>query len=80
MNTLRKILHDWFTGPCNDNYEMGRALWFLGAVAMLAFTGWHVHLNGQFDVTDFGFAYAGLLAAGGFGIATKDKGAKEAKE
>lgn len=75
-----KILRDWFTGPKNDHYELGRALWALGTVSMLCFTGWHLYLNGEFDVASFGIAFGGILAAGGFGIAAKDKGAREPQQ
>lgn len=77
---MKKLFWDWFSDPTNQYFEMGRALWALGAVAMLGFTGWHLYQNGEFEVTDFGFAYAALLAAGGFGIATKDKGAASVGE
>lgn len=75
--TIGKMLHDWLTGPSNKNFELGRFLWILFAIAMIGFSGMHLYMNGVFDVLNFGLASGGLLAAGGFGISQKDKGAAE---
>lgn len=77
---IRKLLRDWFTGPDNSHYEMGRGLWFLSVIAALIYPGAHLYLNGQFDVMDFGLSLAALLAAGGFGVSVKDKGSSEARK
>ena len=70
---LSKVLHDWFTGPCNDNYELGRALWCLGVVSAVVYPGMAMYFNKQeFDVQAFCFGLAAILAAGGFGVAQKD--------
>lgn len=75
-----RILRDWFTTPTNEHYELGRALWALGCIAVLGMSGWHLWKNGQFDVGELGLAYAGLLAAGGFGVATKDRAARHQQD
>jgi hypothetical protein len=75
---MRKILRDWFTAPGNENYEAGRALWFASVVAAIGYSGAHLYINGEFDILQFGGGIAALLASGGWGIATKDKGSAEA--
>lgn len=77
---MKKILHDWFTGPCNDNFEAGRFLWFVSVVAAIGYSGAHLIMNETFDIMEFGAGIAALLAAGGWGIGAKDKAAKEAKQ
>jgi len=74
-----KLLNDWFTGPTNDNYEAGRFLWFISVVAAIGYSGWHLYENGTFDIMQFGLGIGALLATGGWGISTKDKGAKSAQ-
>lgn len=76
---MRKILHDWFTGPCNDNFEAGRFLWFISVVAAIAYSGWHLYLNATFSIIEFGGGIAALLAAGGWGVGAKDKASAVAK-
>jgi len=53
--------------------EMGRILWFLGAVGAVVFQGYVIYKGQEFDPLQFAGGYATLLAAGGFGIAQKDK-------
>lgn len=80
MKTLRKILHDFFTGPRNDNFEAGRFLWFASVLAAIGYAGAHLYVNGVFDILEFGGGIAALLAAGGFGIGVKDRAARDARE
>ena len=60
--------------------EMGRILWFLGAVATIAYQGYAVFKGQGFDPLQFAGGFATLLAAGGFGIAQKDTGVARALE
>lgn len=53
--------------------EMGRILWFLGAIGAISFQGYALYAGQNFDPLQFAGGYATLLAAGGFGIAQKDK-------
>lgn len=70
---LRKVLRDWFTGPDNEHYEMGRFLWFASVLAAIAYPGAAMYFNKQaFDVQAFCLGLAAILAAGGFGVAQKD--------
>lgn len=79
LKTIRKLFHDWLTGPGNDNYELGRFLWISSAISMNVFSGMHLYMNGVFDVLNFSLGAGGLLAAGGFGISQKDKGSAVAR-
>ncbi|MDT8328451.1 MAG: hypothetical protein RQ750_13890 [Roseovarius sp.] len=69
---MKKLLKDWFTAPGNNNYEAGRALWFVSVVAAIGFTGAHLYQNGAFDILEFGGGMAALIAAGGWGVGAKD--------
>ncbi len=72
MFFMKKIVKDCFTGPDGVTYDPARTLWIIGIVAFLAFTGHEVYANGKFSMTDFGLAYAGLLAAGAAGVKVKE--------
>ncbi|GCE89056.1 MULTISPECIES: hypothetical protein [Acetobacteraceae] len=62
---------------CGTNYpdlEVGRVLWCLSVLAMIIFQGAALCTKGQsFDPVAFGTGVAALLAAGGFGVALKDR-------
>lgn len=77
---MKKILHDFFTGPTSEYFEAGRFLWFVSIIAAIAYSGFHLFVNETFDIMEFGAGIAALLAAGGWGIGAKDKAAKEAKQ
>lgn len=57
-----------------DSPEMGRVLWFLGALATIGYQGYAIFKGQNFDPLVFAGGYAALLAAGGFGIRQKDTG------
>lgn len=79
MNTfLRNIL----TGADDTSFESGRVIWVFGAlsfiVSFIVFQGIALWVKGQpFSPVEFGTGFGGglgaVLAAGGFGIAAKDK-------
>jgi hypothetical protein len=70
---ISRVLHNWFTGPGNDHYELGRFLWFLAVLAAIIYPGLAMWWKNQpFDVQAFCFGLAAILAAGGFGVAQKD--------
>lgn len=55
--------------------ELGRVLWALATVALIAYQGLAIFLNHQdYSAIEFGTGAAAILAAGGFGVAAKDKG------
>ena len=76
---MNRLLRGWFTGCDNREYEIGRTLWALGSVALIAYQGWAIQKGQTFNPTEFGLAVAAILAAGGFGVAQKDRGAALAK-
>lgn len=78
MSTIGKVLRGWFMGPGNEFYDAGRFLWFISVVAGIAYSGTNLFVNKAFSIIEFGAGMGALLAAGGFGVATKDKGAASA--
>jgi len=60
-------------------YELGRSLWAAATLALIIYQGVAIIAIGQaFDPIEFGTGAAAILAAGGFGIAAKDKGVAKA--
>ena len=72
MNTLYKIVSDWFTGIDGQTYDPARFLWFAGILAFLTFTAVDIYRHDKFDMENFAFAYASLLAAGAAGVKIKE--------
>lgn len=72
---IADLLRGFFTGRDNQSGEIGRVLWALGFVSLCAFQGWAMHRGQTFDPMTFSGGVAAILAAGGFGIAQKDKAA-----
>ena len=73
---ISRVFSNWFTGPSNEHFELGRALWALGVLAMIAYQGLSIFLLKQhFSPAEFGTGLATVLAAGGLGVMLKDKGA-----
>lgn len=80
MKTIKKVLHDWFTGPANDNFEQARFLLFSGFWIGVGLQGYAIYQGAQFDVTAFFQAIGAYILLGGAGTAVKDFGAaKSAK-
>ena len=76
MNAAASVLRGFFTGKDNQSFELGRGLWALSMVAFVAFQGVALAWKGQaFSPVEFSTGAAAILAAGGFGIAQKDKAA-----
>lgn len=60
-------------------FELGRVLWAFSALSMVVYQGVAIGFNHQnFSPVEFGAGCAAILAAGGFGIAAKDKGVARA--
>ena len=72
MELLAKIINDWFTGIDGQTYDPARFLWFFGIVAFLTFTAIDIYRHDKFDMENFAFAYASLLAAGAAGVKIKE--------
>jgi hypothetical protein len=74
MSALGNVLRGWFTSGDNCSFELGRALWATGVLAMIAYQGIALWWRAQpFNPVEFGTGIAAILAAGGFGVAAKDK-------
>lgn len=71
--SIGRIFRHFFTGKDNQSFELGRALWALGTIAMVAYQGVAIWYKGQpFSPIEFGTGFGAILAAGGVGIAAKD--------
>lgn len=71
---MSQVIRNLLTGTDNRFWELGRVLWALGTVALIAYQGVAIGLKGQtFSPIEFGTGVAAILAAGGFGVAAKDK-------
>lgn len=78
-------LRDMFKGP-TGGYDTARVLYAIGGafavVAPVAFQAWALYKGEHWDPLAFCTAYGGelsaVLALGGLGIATKDKGVASA--
>jgi len=70
---------NFLKGPGNTHIELGRLLWALATLALIAYEGVAIWFNHQnFSAVEFGGGAAAILAAGGFGIAAKDTGVAKA--
>lgn len=76
---MKKLLHDWLTGPNNDNYEAARGLFVIAFFVALGLQGWEVWRTETFDLAEFLQAFALYLPAGGIGIAAKDLAASKSR-
>jgi hypothetical protein len=72
MKLLKKVINDCFTGIDGETFDPARFLWFVGIVAFLVFASIELYRTGKFDMTNFAFAYSGLLAAGAAGVKIKE--------
>jgi hypothetical protein len=80
MRGLPRILRDLFSGTDNNSIEMGRTLWALSVLAAIVLQGVAVAKGQPFNAIEFGGGVAALLAAGGFGVAQKDKALAKVQE
>ena len=71
---------NFLKGIGNDHIELGRLVWALMCLSFIAYQGLAIWINHQpFSPTDFGIGAAGILAAGGAGVALKDTALAKAK-
>lgn len=67
------LFRQWFTGLGNESFELGRALWAVGVLALIGYQGAALFfLKQAFSPTEFGIGFGAVMAAGGVGIAAKD--------
>ena len=77
---IKKVVHDWFTGPCNDNFELSRAMWFMGFLMAMGYQGYAIFQGQEFDFRAYAESLGIILVAGGAGTAVKDLGAGKSKQ
>lgn len=78
---IARLFRTLFSTVDNQHPELGRVLWGFGALAMIVYQGAAIFARGQtFSPIEFGTGFAALLAAGGFGIAAKDKARAQAQQ
>ncbi len=70
---MKTLLRHMFTGKDNETIDIARVLLASGVVSFIAFAGWHVVGNHQFDPLAYGGGFGALLAGGGAGIGLKSK-------
>lgn len=65
----------------SGEFELGRVLWAFATIALVIYQGVAIWWNKQpFNPIEFGAGAAAILAAGGVGIAAKDKGVATAAQ
>lgn len=70
---VSNVFRGWFTGTNNESYELARALWAICVLAMICYQGYAIFKGQTFHPESFGIGMAGILAAGGAGVALKDR-------
>jgi hypothetical protein len=58
---MQKFILDCFTGSDNSTLDIGRVMWFMGAVYLCIGSACNAS---NFNPTEFSMAYSGLLVAG----------------
>lgn len=74
-----RVFREFFTTIDNQSFELGRALWALGCFSMIGYQAVAIAKGQAFNAMEFGTGFGGLLIAGGFGVAAKDKIAASVK-
>lgn len=69
---FREMVKQTFTGKDNQTIDLGRIIWFKGALAFIALTVWHTWHTGSFDPTSYGMGFGAVLAAGGAALRMKE--------
>ena len=71
-----KFLRDLFTTVDNTHYEIARVAFAISVLSAIGYQGWAIHAGQTYDPLQFASGLATIVAAGGFGIAAKDKARK----
>lgn len=78
---MGRILRDILSGTDNETVEAGRVLWVISVLSLIVFQGVAIWWKDQtFSPTEFGLGIGGILAAGGVGVAQKDRALAKVKE
>jgi len=72
------FFRDMLTGTSNLEYEISRVLWLAAVASYIAYSGFHLFVNGVFDPMNYGGGFGAILLAGGVGTAAKDRAKVEA--
>lgn len=76
-----KFLHDWLTGPNNDNYELWRAMSGVAFLIGMGLTIYTVAFRGEaFDLEQFAWGVGVMLFGASGGTALKDFVASRSKK
>lgn len=73
MSELLKLLKHCLTGIDGESYDVARVLLFLGGIAFIVYSGYHVWHNRSFDFQSYGIGLGSILGGGGAGIGLKAK-------
>lgn len=71
--TFKRILRHTFTGPDNATVDIGRVLWFIGAIAFIAISAFFVWKTGQWNPLEWGSGFAAVNGGSAAGIKLKEK-------
>ena len=85
---MNRILRDILSGVDNNSIDSGRVIWVVGAATFIlssvGFQGAAIYRGQSFDpfqfCTGFGAGFGAVLAAGGWGVAKKDKALAEVQQ
>lgn len=69
--TFKRIARHTFTGKDNRTVDLGRVMWFVGAVAFIGISIYFVIQKGQWNPLEWGSGFA--IINGGSGAAVKFK-------
>jgi hypothetical protein len=72
------FFRDILTGTSNLEYEISRVLSLAAVASYIAYSGFHLFVNGVFDPLNYGGGFGAILLAAGFGTAAKDRAKVEA--
>ncbi len=73
MKLISTFFKHCLTGIDGETYDPARVIFFLGALAFIAYSGYTVWKLGTFDPQSYGLGFGGILGGGGAGIGLKAK-------
>lgn len=75
---IRTHLFRALAGKDNHTLDMGRILWFLGAIVFFALSGFAIFKGQAFDPVAWGTGFGAVLAGGGAALGMKARSEPEA--
>ncbi len=79
MNAIGTFFRDLFTGKDNKTWDLGRIIWFQGALFYCAMSLYSLYQGLAIDPMNWGTGFAAILAAGGAAMALKNNSEPKAK-